>query len=140
MRRALAITIVLLFGFSLAAPLFAVDVASSLPECCRRNGSHHCDSGMTADSGTRTISTIAPKCPNWPKSTPAPWPNNVAPSQAQGVDTPLYSHPESAPQTEVRYRVAFARSRQKRGPPAILLKHLQYFSYYLKTRSLRTCA
>jgi hypothetical protein len=122
MRRALAITIVLLFSVSLAAPLFAVDSASSLPECCRRAGSHHCDSGMIADSGSRAVSTIAPKCPNWPKSTAAPWPNNFAPTQAQNISTPLYAHAESAPQTEARYRIAFARSRQKRGPPAIALQ------------------
>jgi hypothetical protein len=121
MSRGLAITIVLLFGVSLAAPLFAVDAASSLPSCCRRNGSHHCAGGMLTDSGTRTVSTIAPKCPNWPKSTPAPWPNNFAPSEAQGIGAPLYAHPESAPQTKARYRVAFTRSRQKRGPPAITL-------------------
>lgn len=120
MRRALAITIVLLFSVSLAAPLFAVDSASSLPACCRRNGSHRCESGMLANSGTRTVSTIAPKCPSWPKSTAAPWPNNFAPAEAQGIGAPLYAHPESRPQTEARYRVAFARSRQKRGPPAIL--------------------
>jgi len=121
MRRALSITVVLLLSFSLAAPLFAVDAASSLPQCCRRNGSHHCDSRMTADSGSRMVSTIAPKCPNWPKSIAAPWPNDLASPQTQGIRTPLYAHPESAPQTEARYRVAFARSRQKRGPPAIAL-------------------
>jgi hypothetical protein len=122
MRRALAITIVLLFGTSLAAPLFAVDVAGSLPQCCRRNGSHHCDSGMIADSSTRAVSTIALRCPNWPKSTAAPWPHDLAAPQSQSIGAPLYAHPESAPQTEARYRVAFARSRQKRGPPASLLQ------------------
>ena len=121
MRRALSITIALLFSFSLAAPLFTVDATSSLPQCCRRNGTHHCAAGMIADTGTRTISTIAPRCPNWPKSTPAPWPNDLASSQTQGISAPLYSHPKSAPQTEARYRVAFARSRQKRGPPVVVL-------------------
>jgi hypothetical protein len=121
MRRALSITIALLFSFLLAAPLFTVDAASSLPQCCRRNGTHKCAAGMIADSGTPTISTIAPKCPNWPKSTAAPWPNELASPRTQGVSVPLYSHPKSAPQTEARYRVAFARSRQKRGPPTNLL-------------------
>jgi hypothetical protein len=120
MRRALAITIVLLFGFSLTAPLFAVG-ATDLPQCCRRNGSHHCVGSATADPGSRAISTIAPKCPNWPKSTPAPRPNDLTSTQPQGISTPLYAHPAAAPQTEARYRVAFTRSRQKRGPPAISL-------------------
>jgi hypothetical protein len=121
MRRALAITIVLLFGFSLTAPLFAVAATDSLPQCCRRNGSHHCEGSTTADPGSRAISTIAPKCLNWPKSTPAPRPNDLATTQAQGISTPLYAHPAAAPQAEARYRVAFTRSRQKRGPPAISL-------------------
>jgi hypothetical protein len=120
MRRALAITIVLLFSAALAAPLFAVDAGSSLPQCCRRNGSHHCDSGMIADSDTQAVSTVAPKCPNWPKFTAAPWPKSFSHAKTQAHDVPLYAHPESAPQTEARYRVAFARSRQKRGPPAVL--------------------
>lgn len=121
MRRYLAIAMVFFFGFPLAAPLFAIDAANSLPACCRRNGRHHCAGEMATDLGSRTVSTIAPKCPNWPKSTPAPWPNNFASPQTQIIGTPLYSHPGSAPQTQARYRVAFARSRQKRGPPVIFL-------------------
>jgi hypothetical protein len=121
MRRLLAITMSLLFGLTLAAPLFAADAAGALPECCRRNGRHHCSGGMFTDQSSRTISTIAPKCPNCPKATPAAWPNDQAPTRATALSCPLYSHPESAPQTEARYRVAFARSRQKRGPPTLSL-------------------
>jgi len=121
MRRALSITVVLFLGLSLAAPLLVVDAAGNLPACCRRNGSHHCAGGMLPDSGSRALSTIAPKCPNWPKSTAASWRSDLASSQSQAGSAPLYAHPEAAPQTEARYRIAFARSRQKRGPPAILL-------------------
>jgi hypothetical protein len=110
MRRLLAIAMVFLFGFPLAAPLFPLDAANTLPVCCRRDGRHHCASGMLADPGTRAVSTIAPKCPNWPKSTPAPWPKNFAPTQTGAIDAPLYSHTKSAPQTEASYRVAFART------------------------------
>jgi hypothetical protein len=124
MHRLLAITIVLLFGLPLAAPLFAVDAARSLPECCRRNGRHQCVAGMVSDPGNRTISTIAPKCPSWPKSAAVTWPNGLASAQTQSIRETLFAHPESAPQSEARYRVAFVRSRQKRGPPAILW-HLQ---------------
>ncbi len=121
MRRGLAITIVLVFGFSLAAPLFAVDAASSLPECCRRNGSHHCAGGMTTDPTARTVSSIAPKCPNFPKAIAATQLTAFTPEVTRSTGTPLYAHPAAAPQTAARYRVAYARSRQKRGPPIILL-------------------
>lgn len=127
MRLLLAITMVVLFGFPMAAPLFGLDAASNLPECCRRNGRHHCDGGMVSNTGESAISsvssfsTIAPKCPTWPKSTAAPWPHTLGSLALRSTGTPLYAHPGSTPQTEARYRVAFTRSRQKRGPPAVIL-------------------
>jgi hypothetical protein len=117
MRRLLAITIALLFSFPLAAPFFAVDAAGSLPQCCRRNGQHHCAGEMTSAQGGTSLSTIAPKCPNWPRSTAVPAPRSFAPAQIQTTSVPLFAHPATAPQAEARYRIAFARSRQKRGPP-----------------------
>ena len=121
MRRALAITIVLLFGFSLTAPLFALDSDSSLPACCRRNGSHHCSGGMVTDAASQAISSISPKCPNFPKAIAAPLPHSFAPQLTRSIGTPLYARPAATPQTAARYRVSYARTRQKRGPPVILL-------------------
>jgi hypothetical protein len=120
MRRMLAITITLLLGFTLAEPLFAVDTASSLPQCCRRNGLHRCVNGM-ASGADMSISTVASRCPAFPKATAAPALNSFTLAVARSADTPLFVHPASTPQTEARYRIAFARSRQKRGPPTILL-------------------
>ena len=40
MRRMLAITIALLLGFTLTAPLFVASSSTMVPECCRRNGMH----------------------------------------------------------------------------------------------------
>ncbi len=116
MRRLLAITIAMLLGLTLAVPLFSVNAASNLPACCRRNGSHHCAAGMS-ESGDKTFSTIAPKCPSFPKATAAPFPHSIAPVSMRDAGTLLYAHPSAKPQTEARYRIAFSRSRQKRGPP-----------------------
>ena len=121
MRRLLAITMMLLFGWTLAAPLFVADAASSLPECCRRNGSHHCAGAMMDDSGSRTFSTIASKCPNFPKAIAVRSLTSFTTAQARVAGIPLFVHPASTPQTEARYRISYARSRQKRGPPVILL-------------------
>src|SRR5271163_2380055 len=117
MKRLLAITMMLLFAVPLAAPFFVADATSNLPECCRRNGSHHCAGAMTDDSGSRTFSTIASKCPNFPKAIAVRSLTSfaTAPSRVGGI--PLFVHPASTPQTEARYRISFARSRQKRGPP-----------------------
>ena len=121
MRRLLAITMMLLFGWTLAAPLFVADAVSTLPECCRRNGSHHCMGEVLDRSGSRTISTIAPKCPNFPKAIAVASLTGFASELARSTGIALFVHPASAPQTEARYRVSYARSRQKRGPPVILL-------------------
>jgi hypothetical protein len=121
MRRLLAITIALLFGLSTAAPLFAIDAESSLPQCCRRDGRHHCASLEMGTQGDSSHATIASRCPDWHKATAAPALTNFSPAEARSISTPLYAHPASAPQTMARYRVAFARSRQKRGPPVISL-------------------
>jgi len=119
MRRALAITIIFLLSLPLAAPLFGFE-ASDLPACCRRNGMHHCMSGIVMAPGTPLISIIAPKCPSWPKAMAAPWAGGFACSRAHVIGLLLFAHPHSASQTNARYRICFSRSRQKRGPPAAL--------------------
>jgi len=120
MRRLLAITITLLLSFTLAAPLFAIDSNSNLPECCRRTGRHHCDGSMTS-SADRSFTSIGSRCPAFPKATAAPTLHNFTPAVPRNVATPLFVHPCAPPQTEARYRIASARSRQKRGPPAALI-------------------
>jgi hypothetical protein len=120
MRRLTAITIALLLGFSLAAPLLAVDAASSLPQCCRRNGLHHCAGGMT-DNAERSVSSIGSKCPAFPKAIEAAAMHGFFLTISRCPETPVFAHPAAAPQTEARYRIAFARSRQKRGPPSAAL-------------------
>jgi hypothetical protein len=120
MRRLLAITITLLLGFALATPLFTVEAAGNLPICCRRNGGHHCAGGMTDGAGPgKTVSTIAPKCPQFPRAIAAPLPPSITPAGGRKDDAPLFARAASAPQTEARYRVSYARSRQKRGPPVL---------------------
>lgn len=42
MRRAIALTLLVLFSYMLMAPLFAPNAEASLPPCCRRHGRHHC--------------------------------------------------------------------------------------------------
>jgi hypothetical protein len=122
MRRLLAITITLLLGFTLVAPLFAFDAAGSLSECCRRNGRHHCAAGMTDEAGnSRTVSAIAPKCPSFPRAIAAPHSTGMKFVAVLNSGIPVFAMQSSAPQTEARYHISYARSRQKRGPPINLL-------------------
>ena len=121
MRRFLAISIAMLLSLTLVAPLFAAPASANVPECCRRNGRHHCMGGMTSDSSQRAVSMVVPPCPHCPQATAAPQPHSMAPNRSLQAGVGLFVRPSALPQTEARYRVSFARSRQKRGPPVILL-------------------
>jgi hypothetical protein len=122
MRRLLAITIAVLLGFTLAAPLFDVSASTTVPECCRRNGQHHCMGGMASDTGSDpAFSSVAPQCPRFPIASPAPQPHSFVPHWAQTAGIPFSVRPASLRETEAQYRVSYARSRQKRGPPTFLL-------------------
>ncbi len=124
-RRTLSILLLLLVAMPLLAPLFAAQAAATLPVCCRRAGAHQCAGGdmmMRAMSDTgRTLSIIRTKCPAFPKAVAATLLQPALFSQVQSRFAAIVAHPCGQPQTEARYRIAFSRSRQKRGPPVIRL-------------------
>lgn len=129
-RRLFAISLLLLFGLPLVSPLLASDaVDASLPACCRRAGKHHC--AMSADAGSQpgvaasktgaSVSIVAEKCPYAPATPAAFHLTIVAPPVAAATFAGLAGHPAVHAQTEARYRISFDRSRQKRGPPSLIL-------------------
>jgi len=108
-------------GFSLIAPGVLLDSESGLPACCRRSGAHHCIGNMDDPASNSGISfqAIRQTCPSF--AIAAPVCSNLAlPRPSAAVFTALFSNPSIQFQTESRYRVAFSRSHQKRGPPTIL--------------------
>jgi hypothetical protein len=87
---------------------------------------HHCMGAMLADPGSdlssaKAFSSAISKCPRYPVAAPAPRPYSVVPDGAHTTGMAIFVRPASLPQTEARYRVSYSRSRQKRGPPVILL-------------------
>ena len=120
MRRAIAISLMMLFSWTLMAPLFAQDSDASLPACCRKNGKHHCNMGMMAShsDGQRGFTTVAEKCPCRPSSASATHSPRVKAEMERFYYAEVVSHPARCPQTEALYRVSLLRSHQKRGPPA----------------------
>lgn len=114
-------TIALLLGFTLTAPLFVATTPATVPECCRRNGMHQCMGQMIDPDAGHAFLAVAAKCPRFPVASPAPRLDRLVPNRALSAGIPPFVRPASLLQTEARYRVAYARSRQKRGPPVILL-------------------
>ena len=119
MRRTIALSLLMIFGWSLMAPLFAPDAEANLPSCCRRNGKHHCMMHlMERLSGKQSgIASVSEKCPCMPASTGAIHSASYKPEPGARFYGEVARHPSRAPQTEAQYRLSFLRSRQKRGPP-----------------------
>jgi len=119
MRRALASLLLALFSFPLIFPILRAD-AASLPSCCHREGKHRCsmDSVSHQQEG---LSPIQPKCCNYPATIAVrgDW-NVVFLKNSPSIGASLLSYSSTPAQTEAKYRVSFSRSRQKRGPPALL--------------------
>jgi hypothetical protein len=125
MRQLLAMTVAFLIGLPVFAPLFP-GTSAIVPVCCRRGGQHHCMSAMmsmddaSGQSSDHGVALVAPKCPRCPMASVVPPTLGFVAGQDQSAGIALYVRPASLPQTQARYRIAFARSRQKRGPPALL--------------------
>ena len=51
MRRLLASFVLALIGWGVLAPIALASVATKTPECCRRDGKHHCMSATSGMSG-----------------------------------------------------------------------------------------
>jgi len=114
MRQVLSVWMVVLFSFPLIAPAFASQAEANVPVCCRRHGAHRC-MAMSSEPGTQ--SSVGAKCR---VSAASLWTLQLHPvfaAQLQTAVAALVANPASKAQTEARYRIAFSRSRQKRGPP-----------------------
>lgn len=129
LRKFLAILMLFLFGAFYAAPLVQAasnDPDSGLPACCRRHGKHHCAMMdlylKSIASGAPHVRTAPEHCPFYPHSKTASVVSShagLAPSAA--IFAAVVSHPAVRPQTHAVYRLSLDRSRQKRGPPSLLL-------------------
>jgi hypothetical protein len=123
MRRAFASLLLALFSFPLILPILRADDASRLPSCCRREGKHHCSMGPTTaeTADFLALDAIRPRCSNYPATSAVPGNWNVAFLRTStSICTSLLNYPAVEARTEAQYRVSFSRSRQKRGPPALL--------------------
>ena len=63
------------------------------------------------------LSIVSEKCPYFPKALIAAHAQQWLTQRPQSRFVTTVANPSALPQTEARYRIAFSRSRQKRGPP-----------------------
>jgi hypothetical protein len=121
MRRALSISLILLFWLPAFAALMPGSEDVRLPYCCRRQGAHHCamDSARNSDlPGTSGPALKAPsRCPQFPGSLPATvapvFVASAVPAQWPAVASGIYS---SVARREAA-RAGRLRAQLDRGPP-----------------------
>lgn len=122
MRRAISLSLLLVFSWMLIAPLVAQDSEANLPACCRSHGKHHCNMRrmMRLGGSQKSFTTVSEKCPCWPASTCAVHSSSFEPETGTRFFPAAVSGPVSAAQAETAYRISLLRSHQKRGPPSPL--------------------
>jgi hypothetical protein len=121
MRRILAITLLIAFGFPILAPAFAAtpDPEASLPACCRSHGAHHC--AMMHLTQTTGPSLNAPPCPFYPG--PSTSPRTAAASLTAAPSLTAAQLLAAAPRAATPNRAApifISSANLKRGPPSLL--------------------
>jgi hypothetical protein len=126
-QRAWAILVLSLMGLLPIAPALTNATRTiQVPLCCRAHGKHKCamrlqvSDAQTSDTSPGMYS-VCDRFP-WlqPASSTAVNPSAFLPEASQLFFAAIVSHPAAHEQTEARFRISFARSRQKRGPPSFL--------------------
>ena len=121
MRRALALILLAGFSFPLIAPLFTSGPDdAALPACCRRNGKHHCAMFAEVENSPR-YQTVSGRCPYSPFSGVALMAPHAFAAHTEALTVTRAAGPAAVVrEAEAGHRISFNRSRQKRGPPALL--------------------
>ena len=120
-RRALAISLMLIFSLPLFGSLFAMQAAEAMtPACCRRDGKHHCAMSADEQDPASRKRTVSEKCPYTPAAPAVILLRSFSPSTGAAIFAGVIRHPSVAPQVAAQFRVSFDRARRKRGPPSLL--------------------
>lgn len=125
MQRAWAIVILSILGILPVAPAFTNATRTiQLPPCCRAHGKHKCEIRLRLAESHSSEPALYSSCDQFPllqlASSTAVNPSAFLHKTAQLFFAAIVSHPVAHEQTEARFRISFARSRQKRGPPHFL--------------------
>ena len=112
-----------LIGSLIGPVLFASEVESKLPSCCRRDGKHSCGMSSMASHDSEPPGPLlrVSRCSQFPgaKATPSQSTPGVT-GKTHGVSAAVVSQPAAHAQAEILFHVSYNRAGQKRGPPALL--------------------
>jgi hypothetical protein len=122
MRRLIALSLTMMFSWSLIAPIFGPGADANLPPCCRRNGKHRCMMRMMHQPGgnRKGFTSVTEKCPCQPASTCAVYSPVFKPETGSRFCGQVIRRPACAPLAEGVRCIPFLRSYPKRGPPTPL--------------------
>jgi hypothetical protein len=76
--------------------------------------------GVTESGSGLRVGRLMGRCPYAPGSVVTAHSKTLAARTAEALLNPVSSHPAGVVQTESKRRISLDRSRQKRGPPALL--------------------
>lgn len=122
MRRFLSTTLLLL----LVLPAFAAALLQTtdvdVPMCCKAKGKHHCLMSIPerVSKGGIAAGVVRENCPSLPRPSVSASSQLTSPQEQLGLAVTVTS-PKPILQAEARYRSLWGRSRQKRGPPTLLV-------------------
>jgi hypothetical protein len=127
-RRLLSILLFWATLFPLIVPALTTGAMgqSTLPACCRRGGTHHCNMSpefralLERLDGSTRISAVPEQCPYRQHSLAAVHLQTPTPGASASYAAFSLQEPSPAAQAECLRRISFDRSRQKRGPPSLL--------------------
>jgi len=125
MRRAIAISLMMLFSWTLIAPLLTLDAEANHCACwCCKHGMHRCMCKMhrmARQAGNQKgFTTVSEKCPCSPASVCTVYSPTYKPEAIKRFYAVVVFNPVRAPRSEARNRILFLRGHPKRGPPAPL--------------------
>lgn len=124
MRRALSLSLLMMFSWMLIAPLLAPDADANLPACCRGKGKHHCHCMMSRmgrlSGNQKGFTAVSEKCPCGPAVPCAVHSATFKPEARARFYSEAVPSPARVALAEARPRLSFLRSHQRRGPPAPL--------------------
>jgi hypothetical protein len=125
MRRTVAISLMMLFGWTLIAPMLVLDAeANHSACCCCKNGKHRCMCGRhragQSAGNQKGFTTVGEKCPCSTANIGTVYSPSFKLEAAKRFDAVAAFHPARSPQGEAFSRIWFLRCHPKRGPPAPL--------------------